>query len=89
MLHGARCKSFRQTVFGYLLDVPHLQGDELMFHKMFLHQLWSDAIVSPDGIKRLYFRVWDAKMVYGPEEFCLITEFNFGVYPKMIGKKVS
>nr|KAJ0225912.1 hypothetical protein LSAT_V11C100022190 [Lactuca sativa] len=28
-------------------------------------------------------------MVYGPEEFCLITGLNFGEYPKMIGKKVS
>nr|KAJ0198579.1 hypothetical protein LSAT_V11C700348350 [Lactuca sativa] len=28
-------------------------------------------------------------MVYGPKEFCLITGFNFRVYPKMIGKKVS
>ena len=28
-------------------------------------------------------------MVYGLEEFSLITGFNFGEYPKMIGKKVS
>nr|KAJ0191717.1 hypothetical protein LSAT_V11C800398120 [Lactuca sativa] len=28
-------------------------------------------------------------MVYGPEEFCLITAFNFGEYPKNIGRKGS
>nr|KAJ0189480.1 hypothetical protein LSAT_V11C800433590 [Lactuca sativa] len=28
-------------------------------------------------------------MVYGSEEFCLITGFNFGEYPKNIGKKGS
>nr|KAJ0210401.1 hypothetical protein LSAT_V11C400220090 [Lactuca sativa] len=28
-------------------------------------------------------------MIYGPEEFCLITRFNFGLYAKMIRKKVS
>nr|KAJ0209397.1 hypothetical protein LSAT_V11C400210090 [Lactuca sativa] len=28
-------------------------------------------------------------MVYGPKEFCLITGFNFGEYPKNIGKKAS
>nr|KAJ0215112.1 hypothetical protein LSAT_V11C300123180 [Lactuca sativa] len=78
---------FRQTIFGYLLDVP--QGDRLLFQKMFLHQMRSDAILSPDGIKRLYFRVGDTKMVYVPEEFCLITRLNFGEYPKMIAKKVS
>nr|KAJ0213842.1 hypothetical protein LSAT_V11C400162540 [Lactuca sativa] len=71
------------------LDVPRLQGDGLLFHKMFLHQIRSDAVLSPDGIKRLYFRVGDTKMVYGPEEFCLITGLSFGEYPKNIGKKVS
>nr|KAJ0214426.1 hypothetical protein LSAT_V11C400210130 [Lactuca sativa] len=80
---------FRDIVFGYLLDVPRLQGDELLFHKMFLHQIQLDPVLSPDGIKRLYFRVCDTKMVYGQEEFCLITGFNFGEYPKNIGKKVS
>nr|KAJ0186362.1 hypothetical protein LSAT_V11C900501480 [Lactuca sativa] len=38
--------------------------------------------------KRLYFRVGGMKMVYGPEEFCLITGLNFGEYPKNIRKKV-
>nr|KAJ0210663.1 hypothetical protein LSAT_V11C400194670 [Lactuca sativa] len=38
-------------------------------------------------IKRLYFRVGDMKMVYGPEEFCLITGLNFGEYLENIGKK--
>nr|KAJ0191843.1 hypothetical protein LSAT_V11C800447440 [Lactuca sativa] len=79
---------FRQTVFGYLLDVPHLKGDGLLFHKMFLHQIRPDDVFSPDGIKQLYFRVGDTKMVYGLEEFCLITGLNFDEYPKMIGKKV-
>nr|KAJ0222374.1 hypothetical protein LSAT_V11C200097360 [Lactuca sativa] len=45
---------------------------------MFLHQIRPDPVLSPDGIKRLYFRVGNTKMVYGPEEFCLITGFNFG-----------
>nr|KAJ0210251.1 hypothetical protein LSAT_V11C400187500 [Lactuca sativa] len=48
-----------------------------------------DPVLSPDGIKRLYFRVGNTKMVYGPEEFCLITDFNFGEYPKNIGRKGS
>nr|KAJ0200769.1 hypothetical protein LSAT_V11C600324800 [Lactuca sativa] len=89
VLHGARRDIFRRIVFGYLLDVPHLQGDVLLFHKMFLHHIRSDDVLSPDDIKRLYFRVGDTKMIYGPEEFCLITGFNFGEYPKNIGKKVS
>nr|KAJ0207278.1 hypothetical protein LSAT_V11C500247110 [Lactuca sativa] len=76
-------------MFGYLLDVPQLQGDWLLFHKMFLYQLRPDAIVSPDSIKRLYFKLGDTKLVYGPEEFFFIIGFNFGVYPKLIGKKVS
>nr|KAJ0185461.1 hypothetical protein LSAT_V11C900464850 [Lactuca sativa] len=88
MLDGVRRDIFRDTVFGYLFDVPHLQGDGLLFHKMFLHQIWSDVILSPDKIKRLYFRVGDTKMVCGSEEFCLITDFNFGEYPKNIGKKI-
>nr|KAJ0212832.1 hypothetical protein LSAT_V11C400164320 [Lactuca sativa] len=80
---------FRDTVFGYFIDVPRLQGDALLFHKMFLHQIRPDPVLSPDGIKRLYFRVGNTKMVYGPEEFCLITGFNFGEYPKNIGRKGS
>nr|KAJ0192975.1 hypothetical protein LSAT_V11C800449830 [Lactuca sativa] len=78
VLDGARREIIRDTVFGYLLDVPRLQLDGLLFHKMFLHQIRSDAVLSPDGIKRLYFRVGDMKMVYGPEEFCLIIGLNFG-----------
>nr|KAJ0190201.1 hypothetical protein LSAT_V11C800424510 [Lactuca sativa] len=89
VLDGVRHDIFKDTVFGYLLDVPRLQGDGLLFHKMFLHQIRPDLVLSPDGIKRLYFRVGNTKMVYGPEEFCLITGFNFGEYPKNIGKKVS
>nr|KAJ0207526.1 hypothetical protein LSAT_V11C500263170 [Lactuca sativa] len=87
-LKGSR-DIFRDTIFGYLLDVTRLQGDVLLFHKMFLHQIRPDPILSPDGIKRLYFRVGNTKMVYGLEEFCLITGFNFGEYPQNIGKKVS
>lgn len=89
MLHGVRRDIFRDTVFDYLLDVPRLQGDELLFHKIFLYQIRPDAVLSPDGIKRLYFRVGDTKMVYGSEEFCLITGLKFAEYPKNIGKKVS
>ncbi|KAL7598019.1 hypothetical protein Lser_V15G26526 [Lactuca serriola] len=89
VLEGVRRDLFRATIFGYLLDVDRLQEGGLLFHKMFLYQIRPDAVVSPDGVKRLYFRVGDTKMVYGPEEFCLITGFNFGEYPKMIGKKVS
>nr|KAJ0204616.1 hypothetical protein LSAT_V11C500259150 [Lactuca sativa] len=37
----------------------------------------TDAVISPDGIKWLYLKVGDTKMVYGPEEFCLITGFSF------------
>nr|KAJ0214171.1 hypothetical protein LSAT_V11C400212800 [Lactuca sativa] len=89
MLDGVRRDIFRDIVFGCLLDVPRLQGDELLFYKMFLHQIRPDPILSSDGIKQLYFRVDDTKMVYGPEEFCVITGFNFREYPKNIGKKVS
>lgn len=74
-------------MFGYLLDVPQLQEDGLLFHTIFLHQILPDAIVSPNDIKWLYFKVGDTKMVYGPEEFCLIDGLYFGVYPKRIGKK--
>nr|KAJ0187042.1 hypothetical protein LSAT_V11C900500380 [Lactuca sativa] len=73
MLHGARRDSFRQSVFGYLVDVPHLQGDKLLFHKMFLHQIRSYVVLSQDDIKRLYFRVGDTKMINDPKELCLIT----------------
>ncbi|KAL7586030.1 hypothetical protein Lser_V15G45126 [Lactuca serriola] len=89
VLDDARRAIFRNTVFGYFIDVPRLQGDALLFHKMFLHQIRPDPVLSPDGIKRLYFRVRNTKMVYGPEEFCLITGFNFGEYPKNIGRKGS
>nr|KAJ0205572.1 hypothetical protein LSAT_V11C500268330 [Lactuca sativa] len=89
VLDDARRAIFRNTVFGYFIDVPRLQGDALLFHKMFLHQIRPDPVLSPDGIKRLYFRVGNTKMVYGPEEFCLITGFNFGEYPKNIRRKGS
>nr|KAJ0216327.1 hypothetical protein LSAT_V11C300107230 [Lactuca sativa] len=89
VLDDARRAIFRNTVFGYFIDVPRLQGDALLFHKMFLHQIRPDPVLSPDGIKRLYFRVGNTKMVYGPEEFCLITGFNFGEYPKNIWRKGS
>ena len=89
ILKGVRREMFRNTVFGHLLDVPQLQGDGLLFHKTFLHQIQPDAVVSPDGIKRLYFKIKDTELVYGPEEYALITGFHFGSYPKMIGKKVS
>ncbi|KAL7594372.1 hypothetical protein Lser_V15G27863 [Lactuca serriola] len=89
VLDDARRAIFRDTVFGYFIDVPRLQGDALLFHKMFLHQIRPDPVLSPDGIKRLYFRVGNTKMVYGPEEFCLIIGFNFGEYPKNIGRKGS
>nr|KAJ0193305.1 hypothetical protein LSAT_V11C800396240 [Lactuca sativa] len=89
VLDDVRRAIFRDTVFGYFIDVPRLQGDALLFHKMFLHQIRSDPLLSPDGIKRLYFRVGNTKMVYGPTEFCLITGFNFGEYPKNIGRKGS
>nr|KAJ0213468.1 hypothetical protein LSAT_V11C400204660 [Lactuca sativa] len=75
---GVRRDIFRDTVFGYLLDVPRLQWDGLLFHKIFLHQIRSDPVLSPDGIKRLYFRVGNTKMVYGPEDI-----------RKNISKKVS
>nr|KAJ0201149.1 hypothetical protein LSAT_V11C600316790 [Lactuca sativa] len=89
VLDDARRAIFRATVFGYFIDVPRLQGDALLFHKMFLHQIRPDPVLSPDGIKRLYFRVGNTKTVYGPEKFCLITGFNFGEYPKNIGRKGS
>ncbi|KAL7594647.1 hypothetical protein Lser_V15G29007 [Lactuca serriola] len=89
VLDDARRAIFRDTVFGYFIVVPLLQGDALLFHKMFLHQIRPDPILSPDGIKRLYFRVGNTKMVYGPEEFCLIIGFNFGEYPKNIVRKGS
>nr|KAJ0199532.1 hypothetical protein LSAT_V11C600303500 [Lactuca sativa] len=89
VLDDARRAIFRDTVFGYFIDVPRLQGDALLFHKMFLHQIRPDPVLSPDGIKRLYFRVGNTKMVYGPEEFCLIIGFNFGEYPKNIERKGS
>nr|KAJ0211975.1 hypothetical protein LSAT_V11C400164980 [Lactuca sativa] len=89
VLDDGRRAIFRDTVFGYFIDVPRLQGDALLFHKMFLHQIRPDPVLSSDGIKRLYFRVGNTKMVYGPEEFCLITGFNFGEYPKNIGRKGS
>nr|KAJ0218632.1 hypothetical protein LSAT_V11C300120490 [Lactuca sativa] len=87
VLDDVRRAIFRDTVFGYFIDVPRIQGDTLLFHKMFLHQIRPDPVLSPDGIKRLYFRAGNTKMVYGPEEFCLITGFNFGEYPKNIGRK--
>nr|KAJ0220538.1 hypothetical protein LSAT_V11C200071330 [Lactuca sativa] len=86
-LNVARREAFRRTVFGFLLDVHSLQGDRLLFHKMFLHQIHADTVLSLDDIQRSYFKVGDTQMVYGCEEFCLITGFNFGVYPKQIGKK--
>nr|KAJ0218149.1 hypothetical protein LSAT_V11C300132850 [Lactuca sativa] len=89
VLDDARRAIFRDTVFGYFINVPRLQGDALLLHKMFLHQIRPDPILSPNGIKRLYFRVGNTKMVYGPEEFCLIIGFNFGEYPKNIGRKGS
>ncbi|XP_052625101.1 uncharacterized protein LOC111877634 [Lactuca sativa] len=89
VLDDARRAIFRNTIFGYFIDVPRLQGNALLFHKMFFHQIRPDPVLSPDGIKRLYFRVGNTKMVYGPEEFCLITGFNFGEYPKNIGRKGS
>ena len=93
-LKGSGCNIWEtfetlKGTFGYLLDVPQLQGDGLLFHKMFLHQIQPGAVLSPDGIKRLYFKVGDTELVYGPEDFALITGFHFGSYPKMIGKKVS
>nr|KAJ0224067.1 hypothetical protein LSAT_V11C200081670 [Lactuca sativa] len=39
VLDGVRRAIFRDTVFGYFIDVPRLQGDALLFHKMFLHQI--------------------------------------------------
>nr|KAJ0205931.1 hypothetical protein LSAT_V11C500242790 [Lactuca sativa] len=42
VLDCVRCDIFRDTVFGYLLDVPRLQEDGLLFHKMFIHQIRSD-----------------------------------------------
>nr|KAJ0212612.1 hypothetical protein LSAT_V11C400208520 [Lactuca sativa] len=53
---------FKDTVFGYLLDVPRIQGDGLLFHKMYLHQIRPDVVLSPDGING------DTKLVYGPED---------------------
>nr|KAJ0194425.1 hypothetical protein LSAT_V11C800418060 [Lactuca sativa] len=88
-LKGSGRNIFKDTVFGYSLDVHRLQGDRLLFYKMFLHQIRPDAALSLDGIKRLYFRVGDTKMIYGPKEFCLITGFNFGEYPENIGRKES
>nr|KAJ0211011.1 hypothetical protein LSAT_V11C400214090 [Lactuca sativa] len=49
----------------------------------------SDAVLSPGGIKQLYFRMSDTKIVYGPKAFCLITGLNFREYPKNIEKIVS
>nr|KAJ0198757.1 hypothetical protein LSAT_V11C600301130 [Lactuca sativa] len=69
VLDDDRRAIFRDTVFGYFIDVPRLQGDALLFHKMFHHQIRSDPVLSPDRIKRLYFRVGNTKMVYGPKEF--------------------
>nr|KAJ0189022.1 hypothetical protein LSAT_V11C800403230 [Lactuca sativa] len=86
--NGVRRDIFRQIVFGYLLDAPRLQGDGLLFHKMFLHQIRSDVVFSPYEVKQLYFIISDTKIVYDPEEFCLITGLNFGEYPKIIGKSV-
>nr|KAJ0224630.1 hypothetical protein LSAT_V11C100044090 [Lactuca sativa] len=76
VLDGVRRDLFRQTIFGYLLDVPRLQGDELLFHKMFLHQIWSDDVLSLDGIKRLYFRVVSEKMV-STKNRCSLRECLF------------
>nr|KAJ0208605.1 hypothetical protein LSAT_V11C400183800 [Lactuca sativa] len=64
VLDGVRRDIFRDIVFGYLLDVPRLQGDGLLFHKMFIHQIRPDPVLSPDGIKQLYFRVGNTKMIW-------------------------
>nr|KAJ0219349.1 hypothetical protein LSAT_V11C300133980 [Lactuca sativa] len=62
VLDGVRRDIFKDIVFGYLLDIPRLQGDGLLFYKMFLHQIRTNVVLSPDGIKWLYFRVCDTKM---------------------------
>nr|KAJ0199258.1 hypothetical protein LSAT_V11C600304770 [Lactuca sativa]KAJ0201377.1 hypothetical protein LSAT_V11C600304820 [Lactuca sativa] len=57
VLDDARRAIFRDTFFGYFIDIPRLQGDALLFHKMFLHQIRPDPVLSPDGIKHKWNKI--------------------------------
>nr|KAJ0209371.1 hypothetical protein LSAT_V11C400177930 [Lactuca sativa] len=67
VLDDVRRAIFRDTVFGYFIDIPRLQGDALLFHKMFLHQIRPNPVLSPDGIKPLddvdAVRIWIYEMI--------------------------
>nr|KAJ0199831.1 hypothetical protein LSAT_V11C600325140 [Lactuca sativa] len=84
VLDDARRAIFRNTVFGYFIDVPRLQGDALLFHKMFLHQIRPDPVLSPDGIKRFLGKEVNDRVpqdwFYLAENLDLWNSFAWGSY---------
>nr|KAJ0202192.1 hypothetical protein LSAT_V11C600298970 [Lactuca sativa] len=78
VLDGARRDIFRDMVFCFLLDVPRLQGDKLLFHKMFLHQIRPDAIEFW-GVSKKYREKVSEKIVSSKKR-CLLRERLFPNY---------
>nr|KAJ0215809.1 hypothetical protein LSAT_V11C300143030 [Lactuca sativa] len=84
VLDDVRRAIFRNTVFGYFIDVPRLQGDALLFHKMFLHQIRPDLVLSPDEIKRFLGKEINDRVpqdwFYLAENLDLWNSFAWGSY---------
>ncbi|CAI9270697.1 unnamed protein product [Lactuca saligna] len=79
-LNGPMHNLFSTTSFGYLLDLPTQSGDGLLIHGLLLHLLRPTA--ETDAAKRLHFRFSRRTLSFGPEEFCLVTEFYMGRCPR-------
>nr|KAJ0191600.1 hypothetical protein LSAT_V11C800437160 [Lactuca sativa] len=79
-LEGQRRELFHTTAFGYWLGVQVMTGDPLLCHGLFLHQLRPTHEM--DAEERLHFQISRYRMSFGAEEFCLITGFHFGRFPR-------
>lgn len=75
---------FRDTCFGWLLDLPKMQECGVLVHYFICHQV--PCVEGDTNIVPLRYRVRDINRVdevevqFGREEFCLVTVLRFGTY---------
>lgn len=83
ILNTPKEKMFRETCFGWMLDIPNMQESGVLVHYFLCHQVAcqeGDTNTVPLRYRvRTLDRLGEVEIQFGREEFCLVTGLRFGV----------
>ena len=83
ILNTPKEKLFRDTCFGWMLDIPKMQESGVLVHYFICHQVpceEGDTDLVPLRYRvRDLDRVGEVEIQFGREEFCLVTGLRFGI----------